>query len=282
MNTETQADQPTHEDDQPSHFIAQAIADDLAAGRVDHVHTRFPPEPNGYLHIGHAKAICIVFGLARQFDGRCNLRLDDTNPVKEEQEYIDSIKEDVRWLGFDWDNLCYASDYFDQLFDWARALVQAGHAYVDDQSAQEIRQHRGTLTRPGQPSPFRDRPAEESLDLLERMKVGEYPEGSRVLRAKIDMASPNIVMRDPTMYRILHQPHPRTGDAWKIYPMYDWAHGQSDWIEGITHSLCSLEFKNNRELYQWFIEKIAAVASPPPGSTINPARSNSPAAISLI
>ena len=251
--------------DLPSHFIAEAIREDLAAGRVDRVHTRFPPEPNGYLHIGHAKAICIVFGLARQFEGRCNLRLDDTNPAKEEQEYIDSIKEDVRWLGFDWDELCYASDYFQQLYDWAAALIRGGYAYVDDQSAEQIRENRGTLTRPGTPSPFRDRPADESLDLLSRMKAGEFPNGSRVLRARIDMASPNIVMRDPTMYRILHRAHPRTGEAWCIYPMYDWAHGQSDWIEGITHSLCSLEFKNNRELYDWFVKKIAEVAAPPAG-----------------
>ncbi|MEM9419523.1 MAG: glutamine--tRNA ligase/YqeY domain fusion protein [Planctomycetota bacterium] len=250
---------------QPSHFIVQEIEADLAAGKVDHVHTRFPPEPNGYLHIGHAKAICIVFGLADQFKGQCNLRLDDTNPAKEEQEYIDSIKEDVQWLGFDWANLCHASDYFDQLYDWAVALVKAGYAYVDDQTADEIRENRGTLNTPGTNSPFRDRPAEESLDLLARMKAGEFDEGSRVLRAKVDMASPNIVMRDPAMYRILKQSHPRTGDAWCIYPMYDWAHGQSDWIEGITHSLCSLEFKNNRELYEWFIDKIAEVSGHPEG-----------------
>ena len=250
---------------QPSHFIVQEIEADLAAGKVDHVHTRFPPEPNGYLHIGHAKAICIVFGLAQQFGGKCNLRMDDTNPAKEEQEYIDSIKEDVQWLGFDWANLCHASDYFDQLYDWAVALVKAGYAYVDDQTADEIRANRGTLNTPGTNSPFRDRPAEESLDLLARMKAGEFDEGSRVLRAKIDMASPNIVMRDPAMYRILKQSHPRTGDAWCIYPMYDWAHGQSDWIEGITHSLCSLEFKNNRELYEWFIDRIAEVSGHPEG-----------------
>ncbi|MEM1107167.1 MAG: glutamine--tRNA ligase/YqeY domain fusion protein [Planctomycetota bacterium] len=249
----------------PSHFIVQEIEADLAAGKVDRVHTRFPPEPNGYLHIGHAKAICIVFGLAQQFGGRCNLRMDDTNPAKEEQEYIDSIKEDVTWLGFDWANLCHASDYFDQLYNWAVALVKAGYAYVDDQTADQIRENRGTLNTPGINSPFRDRPAEESLDLLARMKAGEFEEGSRVLRAKIDMASPNIVMRDPAMYRILKQSHPRTGDAWCMYPMYDWAHGQSDWIEGITHSLCSLEFKNNRELYEWFIGKIAEVSGHPEG-----------------
>ncbi len=251
--------------DKPMHFIEQAITDDLAAGRYDRVHTRFPPEPNGYLHIGHAKAICIVFGLARQFGGQCNLRMDDTNPAKEEQEYIDSIKDDVAWLGFEWSNLCHASDYFNQLYAWAVALVKAGLAYVDDQSAEEVRKNRGTLTEPGVASPFRDRPPEESLGLLARMKAGEFADGSRVLRAKIDMASPNIVMRDPAMYRILKQPHPRTGDAWCIYPMYDWAHGQSDWIEGITHSLCSLEFKNNRELYEWFIDRIAEVAGFPEG-----------------
>jgi len=256
------------ESTQPSHFIVQEIEQDLAAGpgsepRYPHVHTRFPPEPNGYLHIGHAKAICIVFGLADQFGGKCNLRLDDTNPAKEEQEYIDSILEDVRWLGFDWANLCHASDYFDQLYDWAVALVKAGYAYIDDQTADDIRTNRGTLNTPGTDSPFRDRPVEESLELLAKMKAGECDEGSRVLRAKIDMASPNIVMRDPAMYRILKQPHPRTGDAWCIYPMYDWAHGQSDWLEGITHSLCSLEFKNNRELYEWFIDRIAEVSSHP-------------------
>lgn len=261
MSTDANPHEST-DDRKPSHFIVQEIEADLAVGKADHVHTRFPPEPNGYLHIGHAKAICIVFGLAKQFGGQCNLRLDDTNPAKEEQEYSDSIMEDVRWLGYDWDNLCHASDYFDQLYGWAVALVKAGLAYVDDQTAEEIRENRGTLTRPGTPSPFRDRPAEESLDLLARMKAGEFDEGSRVLRAKIDMTSPNIVMRDPAMYRIVKQPHPRTGGAWCIYPMYDWAHGQSDWIEGVTHSLCTLEFKNNRELYNWFVDKIAEAAPP--------------------
>lgn len=263
MSTDTQPTDATP--DKPSHFIVQEIEQDLAHQRYPHVHTRFPPEPNGYLHIGHAKAICIVFGLADQFGGQCNLRLDDTNPAKEEQEYIDSILEDVRWLGFDWANLCHASDYFDQLYDWAVALVKAGHAYVDDQTADDIRTNRGTLTEPGTNSPFRDRPAEESLDLLAKMKAGEFDEGSRVLRAKVDMTSPNIVMRDPAMYRIVKKPHPRTGDAWCIYPMYDWAHGQSDWLEGITHSLCSLEFKNNRELYEWFIDRIAEVSGNPQG-----------------
>lgn len=261
MSTDANPHEST-DDRKPSHFIVQEIEADLAVGKADHVHTRFPPEPNGYLHIGHAKAICIVFGLAKQFGGQCNLRLDDTNPAKEEQEYSDSIMEDVRWLGYDWDNLCHASDYFDQLYGWAVALVKAGLAYVDDQTAEEIRENRGTLTRPGTPSSFRDRPAEESLDLLARMKAGEFDEGSRVLRAKIDMTSPNIVMRDPAMYRIVKQPHPRTGGAWCIYPMYDWAHGQSDWIEGVTHSLCTLEFKNNRELYNWFVDKIAEAAPP--------------------
>jgi glutaminyl-tRNA synthetase len=254
----------------PTHFIAQEINADLSAApgrepRYPHVHTRFPPEPNGYLHIGHAKAIGIVFGLAEAYGGRCNLRLDDTNPAREEQEYVEAIKQDVAWLGYDWANLCFASDYFDQLYDWAVKLIVAGYAYVDDQSAEQVRENRGTLTRPGVDSPFRDRPAEESLDLLARMKQGEFPDGSRVLRARIDMASANIVMRDPAMYRILKQPHPRTGDKWCIYPMYDWAHGQSDWIEGITHSLCSLEFKNNRELYEWFIDRIAEVAGHPEG-----------------
>ncbi|MEM6458396.1 MAG: glutamine--tRNA ligase/YqeY domain fusion protein [Planctomycetota bacterium] len=253
------------EDPPPSHFIVQEIEADLAAGKVDHVQTRFPPEPNGYLHVGHAKAIAIDFGLAKQFGGKCNLRLDDTNPAKEEQEYIDSILDDVRWLGFDWDRLCYASDYFDQLYAWAVALVKAGHAYVDDQTAEQIRETRGTLTRPGTPSPFRNRPPEESLGLLERMKAGEFDEGSRVLRAKIDMASPTVELRDPAMYRIVKQPHPRTGDAWCLYPMYDWAHGQSDWIEGVTHSLCSLEFKTHRPLYEWFIDHIALVAGHPAG-----------------
>ncbi len=255
----------TETDAKPAHFIHAEIDADLAAGRYDHVHTRFPPEPNGYLHIGHAKAICIVFSTAAKYGGQCNLRMDDTNPLAEEQEYIDAIVDDIRWLGFEWANLCHASDYFDQLYAWAVALIEAGCAYVDDQTAEQIRETRGTLTEPGTPSPFRDRPAEESLDLLARMKAGEFPDGSRVLRAKIDMASPNMVMRDPVMYRILHETHPRTANAWCIYPMYDWAHGQSDWIEGITHSLCSLEFKNNRELYEWFIDRIAETAGPPPG-----------------
>jgi len=246
-------------------FLEQAVKDDLDAERVATVVTRFPPEPNGYLHIGHAKAIAIDFGIARKFDGRTHLRMDDTNPTKEEQEYIDAIQEDVNWLGFEWQKLCYASDYFPQLHEWAKVLIGRGHAYVDEQSADEIRESRGTLTEPGKASPYRDRPAEESLDLFERMKAGEFPDGSKVLRAKIDMASPNIVMRDPVMYRILHKPHPRTGDEWCIYPMYDWAHGQSDWIEGVTHSLCDTSFEIHRPLYEWFIDRLAEAEAWPPG-----------------
>jgi glutaminyl-tRNA synthetase len=220
------------------------------------IQTRFPPEPNGYLHIGHAKAICIDFGLADEFGGKTNLRFDDTNPEKEEQEYVDSIMADVHWLGFEWDRLCYASDYFGQLYEWALKLIKAGNAYVDDLTADEIRQHRGTLTEPGKDSPYRDRSAEENLDLFTRMKQGEFPDGSRVLRAKIDMASPNVNMRDPVMYRILHAPHQRTGDEWCIYPMYDYAHGQSDSIECVTHSMCTLEFTDHQPLYRWFIEQL--------------------------
>jgi glutaminyl-tRNA synthetase len=221
------------------------------------VHTRFPPEPNGYLHIGHAKSIYLNYGLAQDYDGKFNLRFDDTNPAKEEQEYIDAIIEDVRWLGADFeDRLFYASDYFQQLYDWAIQLIKDGKAYVDDLSAEEIRAYRGTLTEPGKNSPYRDRSVAENLDLFERMRKGEFPDGSRVLRAKIDMSSPNINLRDPVMYRILHEPHPRTGTEWCIYPMYDWAHGQSDSIEGITHSICTLEFENNRPLYEWFLEQL--------------------------
>jgi glutaminyl-tRNA synthetase len=220
------------------------------------VQTRFPPEPNGYLHIGHAKAICIDFGLADEFGGKTNLRFDDTNPEKEEQEYVDSIQADVRWLGFDWERLCYTSDYFGQLYEWALQLVKAGKAYVDDLTAEEIRQHRGTLTEPGKESPFRNRSIEENLDLFVRMKNGEFPDGSRVLRAKIDMASPNLNMRDPVMYRILHATHHRTGDTWCIYPMYDFAHGQSDSIEHVTHSMCTLEFADHQPLYRWYIEQL--------------------------
>ncbi len=239
-------------------FIRSIIREDVRTGRNGgRVHTRFPPEPNGYLHIGHAKSIFLNFGIAREFGGLCNLRLDDTNPLKEEMEYIDSIKEDVRWLGFDWaEREYYASDYFEQLYEWARQLIRDGKAYVCDLSADEIREFRGTLTEPGRNSPHRDRPAEESLDLFERMRSGEFPDGSRTLRARIDMASPNINLRDPVMYRIMHATHPRTGDAWCIYPTYDYAHGQSDAIEGITHSICTLEFENHRPLYDWYLEQI--------------------------
>ncbi len=247
----------------PRDFIRDAIRADLAAGNATGVVTRFPPEPNGYLHIGHAKSICLNFGLAAEFDGRCHLRFDDTNPAKEEQEYIDSIQADVRWLGFDWGrNLFYASDYFDQLYEWAEHLIETGHAYVDDQSAEQIREMRGTLTEPGQPSPFRDRGVDENLDLFRRMKAGEFPDGSRVLRAKIDMASGNINMRDPVLYRILRAEHPRTGTAWNIYPNYDFAHGQSDSIEGITHSICTLEFEDHRPLYEWLLAHLPVPARP--------------------
>ncbi|MCH8044695.1 MAG: glutamine--tRNA ligase/YqeY domain fusion protein [Planctomycetes bacterium] len=244
------------------HFIQQIVEKDLAEGTYDgRVHTRFPPEPNGYLHIGHAKSICLNFGIAAQYNGLCNLRFDDTNPTKEEDEYVEAIKEDVRWLGFDWgDRLCYASDYFDQLYDWAVQLIKAGKAYICDLSAEETREYRGTLTEPGKNSPFRDRPAEESLDLFARMKAGEFPDGTRTLRAKIDMAASNITMRDPVMYRILHASHHRTGDAWCIYPMYDFTHGQSDSIERITHSICTLEFENHRPLYDWYIRELGIYA----------------------
>ena len=220
------------------------------------IQTRFPPEPNGYLHIGHAKAICLDFGLADEFGGKTNLRFDDTNPEKEEQEYVDSIEKDVRWLGFEWERLCYASDYFDQLYEWAIKLIKDGKAYVDDLTAEEIRQYRGTLTGPGKESPYRDRPVEENLNLFERMRKGEFPDGTRVLRAKIDMASRNLNMRDPVMYRILHAEHHRTGDKWCIYPMYDYAHGQSDSIERVTHSMCTLEFEDHRPLYNWFVQQL--------------------------
>jgi len=247
----------------PGNFIRTIIDKDLAAGK-NHgaVITRFPPEPNGYLHIGHAKSICLNFGLARDYAGapggsRCHLRFDDTNPVKEEQEYIDSIKENVRWLGFDWgEHEYYASDYFDRLFQWAVQLIRAGKAYVDDLSAEEIRSYRGTLTEPGKNSPFRDRSVEENLALFEAMKNGDFPDGAKVLRARIDMASPNLNLRDPVMYRILHASHHRTGDKWCIYPMYDFTHGQSDSLEGITHSICTLEFEDHRPLYDWFVEQL--------------------------
>jgi glutaminyl-tRNA synthetase len=251
-------DNPSAEEKPSKDFIRQMIDQDIRTGRFGgRVHTRFPPEPNGYLHIGHAKSICLNYGIAREYGGKFNLRFDDTNPTKEEEEYVRSIIEDVRWLGADWeDRLFYASDYFDQLYEWAVQLIKAGKAYVDDLSAEEIRQYRGTLTEPGKNSPYRDRSVEENLDLFTRMKNGEFPEGARVLRAKIDMSSPNINLRDPVMYRIIHAPHHRTGDKWCIYPMYDFAHGQCDSIEGVTHSICTLEFENNRPLYDWFLDNL--------------------------
>src|SRR6266568_4105681 len=246
----------------PSNFIRDIILDDLKTNKYGgRVQTRFPPEPNGYLHIGHAKAICLDFGLADEFGGHTNLRFDDTNPQKEETEYVDSIMEDVKWLGFHWDGLFYASDYFGQLYEWAVQLIKAGKAYVDDLSADEIREYRGTLTQPGKDSPYRNRSVEENIDLFQRMKKGEFPNGSRVLRAKIDMASPNINMRDPVMYRILHAAHQRTGDEWCIYPMYDYAHGQSDSIERVTHSMCTLEFADHQPLYRWYIEQLGIFPS---------------------
>ncbi len=244
-------------------FIRDIVQADLDAGRVKEVVTRFPPEPNGYLHIGHAKSICLNFGVAEEFGGRCHLRFDDTNPVKEEQEYIDAIERDVRWLGFDWGkHLYHASDYFEQLYSWAEDLIRTGKAYVDDQTPTEMRENRGTLTEPGKNSQFRDRSVEENLDLFRRMRSGEFPDGARVLRAKVDMASGNINLRDPVLYRILHASHPRTGTAWKIYPSYDFAHGQSDAIEGITHSICTLEFEDHRPLYDWFIANLSVPSQP--------------------
>lgn len=239
-------------------FIETIVEEDLSKGKNGgKVHTRFPPEPNGYLHIGHAKAICVDFGIAQKYGGKTNLRFDDTNPSKEEVEYVDSIKNDIRWLGFDWeDREFYASDYFHQLYEWALKLIREGKAYIDDQSSDQIAAQKGTPTEPGQESPYRNRPAEENLELFNRMKNGEFPEGSHVLRAKINMASPNMHMRDPIMYRVIHKPHHRTGDKWCIYPMYDWAHGQSDYIEGITHSLCTLEFEVHRELYDWYLDQV--------------------------
>jgi glutaminyl-tRNA synthetase len=246
-----------------SDFIRDTVAADLAAGRVGEVVTRFPPEPNGHLHIGHAKSICLNFGIAAEFGGRCHLRFDDTNPTKEEQEYIDAIERDVRWLGFDWgQHLYHASDYFEQLYEWAVHLIRTQKSFVDDQSADEIRETRGTLTAPGSDSPWRDRSVEENLDLFARMRAGDFPDGARVLRARIDMASPNINLRDPVLYRIVHASHPRTGDAWCIYPTYDFAHGQSDAIEGVTHSICTLEFENHRPLYDWFIENLPVPSRP--------------------
>jgi glutaminyl-tRNA synthetase len=244
-------------------FIREVIHGDVEAGRVTGVVTRFPPEPNGYLHIGHAKAICLNFGVAQEFGGRCNLRFDDTNPTREEQEFLDAIQRDVHWLGFDWEeHLYHASDYFEQLYEWAEHLVRAGKAYVDDTPPGEMRSRRGTLTEPGQNSPDRYRSIEENLDLFRRMRAGEFPNGARVLRAKIDMASPNMNLRDPVLYRILHAEHPRTGTAWCIYPTYDFAHGQSDAIEGITHSLCTLEFEDHRPLYDWLLDNLPVPARP--------------------
>ncbi len=256
--TRVPADSAASESAAPANFIHALIDEDMRTGRFGgRVHTRFPPEPNGYLHIGHAKSIWLNYGTAQKYGGKFNLRFDDTNPTKEEQEYIDAIIADVRWLGADWeDRLLFASDYFQQLYEWAVDLIKKGLAYVDDLSAEEIREYRGTLTEPGRDSPYRDRSVEENLDLFERMKRGEFPDGSRVLRARIDMASPNLNLRDPVLYRILHAEHPRTGSAWCIYPMYDWAHGQSDSIEGITHSICTLEFEDHRPLYDWFLDAL--------------------------
>src|SRR5262244_8666 len=262
MNSESESGARPAESSTRSNFIRDVIVQDVKSGKYEgHVQTRFPPEPNGYLHIGHAKAICLDFGLAAEFGGKCNLRFDDTNPSKEETEYVDSIMEDVEWLGFKWDRLLYASDYFGQLYEWAIQLIKAGKAYVCDLNADEVRQYRGTLTEPGKNSPYRERSVEENLDLFERMKKGEFPDGSRTLRAKIDMASPNLNMRDPVMYRILHMEHHRTGDEWCIYPMYDYAHGQSDSIEEVTHSICTLEFEDHRPLYNWFIEQLGIFPS---------------------
>jgi glutaminyl-tRNA synthetase len=260
---EREAGPPPAESTGPSNFIRDIIAEDLKANKHGgRVQTRFPPEPNGYLHIGHAKAIWLDFGLAAEFGGKCNLRMDDTNPSKEEPEYVESIEEDVRWLGFDYgERIYHASDYFDQLYEWAVQLLRSGKAYVCDLSADEIRDYRGTLTEPGRESPWRNRTVEENLDLFERMKNGEFPDGSRTLRAKIDMASPNLNMRDPVMYRIAHREHHRTGDKWCIYPLYDYAHGQSDSIEGVTHSICTLEFQDHRPLYDWFIENLGIFPS---------------------
>lgn len=259
----TTSDSDTDTSLEPRDFIRERVRSDLADGTTSQVVTRFPPEPNGYLHIGHAKSICLNFGVARESEGRCNLRFDDTNPAKEEQEFIDAISEDVTWLGFMWDGTPkHASDYFDTLYSWAEHLIEAGKAYVDDLSADEIREYRGTLTKPGRESPYRARSVEENLDIFRRMKAGEFADGAKVLRAKIDMASGNINLRDPVIYRIVHKSHPRTGDTWCIYPTYDFAHGQSDAIEGITHSLCTLEFEDHRSLYEWLIENLPTPATP--------------------
>jgi glutaminyl-tRNA synthetase len=261
--TDTDAVAPADSAPAPSNFIRDMFIEDVRTKKFGDatIQTRFPPEPNGYLHIGHAKAICLDFGLADEFGGKTNLRFDDTNPEKEETEYVDSIMEDVRWLGFEWDGLYYASDYFDQLYEWALQLIRAGKAYVDDLTAEQVREYRGNLTEPGKDSPYRNRSVEENLDLFQRMRAGEFPDGSRTLRAKIDMASPNLNMRDPVMYRIVHAEHHRTGDKWCIYPMYDYAHGQSDSIERVTHSMCTLEFEDHRPLYNWFIQQLGIFPS---------------------
>ncbi|MBI5657401.1 MAG: glutamine--tRNA ligase/YqeY domain fusion protein [Geobacter sp.] len=257
------SDAPEKETVTPTNFLRQIVEADLTSGKHTTIITRFPPEPNGYLHIGHAKSICLNFGLARDFNGRCHLRFDDTNPAKEDVEFTESIKESVHWLGFDWgEHLYYASNYFEQLYQWAEHLITTGKAYVDDLTAEEIRQHRGTLTEPGTQSPYRNRSAEENLDLFRRMRSGEFADGAKVLRARIDMASPNINLRDPVLYRILHASHPHTGDAWCIYPMYDFAHGQSDAIEGITHSICTLEFEDHRPLYEWLLNNLPVPHQP--------------------
>jgi glutaminyl-tRNA synthetase len=260
--TEAGAKTPTEAAAGPSNFIRDIILQDLKTNKYQgRVQTRFPPEPNGYLHLGHAKSICLNFGLAAEFGGKTNLRFDDTNPSKEETEYVDSIMEDVKWLGFTWDSLHYASDYFDKLYEWAVQLIKAGKAYVDDLTADEMRKSRGTLTEPGKDSPYRNRSVEENLNLFERMRAGEFPDGSRTLRAKVDMSSPNLNMRDPVMYRILHAEHHRTGNKWPIYPLYDFAHGESDSIENITHSVCTLEFEDHRPLYNWFIQQLGIFPS---------------------
>jgi len=258
-----ETDTSTETAPEPRDFIRERVRSDLADGTTESVVTRFPPEPNGYLHIGHAKSICLNFGVATEFNGVCNLRFDDTNPAKEEQEFIDAIEEDVRWMGFKWDGAPrHASDYFDTLYDWAVHLIENAKAYVDDLNAEEIREYRGTLTEPGRESPYRNRSIEENLDLFARMKAGEFEDGAKVLRARIDMASGNINLRDPVIYRIVHKSHPRTGDTWCIYPTYDFAHGQSDAIEGVTHSLCTLEFEDHRPLYDWLIENLPVPARP--------------------
>jgi glutaminyl-tRNA synthetase len=246
----------SNEETKPTDFIREAVAEDLRTGRFKYVRTRLPPEPNGYLHIGHVKAFMIDYLIAKENNGELILRFDDTNPAKEETEFVEAIEDDARWLGIEWTRVTYASDYFDELYEWAKKLVLMGKAYVDDQTPEEVSANRGTLTTPGKNSPYRDRDVEENMDLLERMKNGEFPDGSRILRAKIDMTHPNINMRDPAMYRIVHQPHHRTGEKWKIYPMYDWTHGQNDSMEGITHSLCSLEYENHRPLYEWFPDQL--------------------------